>query len=302
MTYQLESLKQKQPLTVNEFVETFPMQEMLGLNQARQRNRDKLVNKLAKLSLLDEHVAMEERKLTEARYKFSCRRLAVMLRDLEDERSSYLKAGTANGEVLRGQISCIRETISHILNEDTMLAKLSRILFTEQGITIASIISAFWFIIITLVLALTGGSAPPVVLTHKSSLKEWVKQTNNNNNNKPAEAFDHLASTILAEKVAAALSGVIGTVVAWFLKIVGSAVGWLVQNLGKYCGSCWPACCLLEVISHSCCEHHCNSSNNERCLLVSVMLTVSLVSWHAFWHPTLLQNNRLWLNWFLWDN
>ena len=50
---------------------------------------------LAKLSLLDEHFAMEEKKLTEARYERSCRRIGVRLRDVQDERSSYLKAGTA---------------------------------------------------------------------------------------------------------------------------------------------------------------------------------------------------------------
>ena len=89
----------------NELVEIFPMQEILGLNQALQRNRGELVNSLAELSLLDEPFTIEKEKLTEARYKFSCKRIAVRLRDLEDEPLSYLKAGAANREAFEGRLA-----------------------------------------------------------------------------------------------------------------------------------------------------------------------------------------------------
>ena len=71
------------------------------------------------------------------------------------------------GEPLCSKISWIRETFHQILNEDTTLAERIHTLFREQGITIASILTALGMTISTLVLALTGGSggtptrAPP---------------------------------------------------------------------------------------------------------------------------------------------
>ena len=173
------------------------------------------------MSVLDEHIAMEQRKLTEARDEDNQRRIAARLSDLQDERSVRLEAVSVNREALRGQISCIREIVNQILNEDTTLAERLRTLFREQGITIASIITALWFIISTLVLALTGDSAPPVVPAGKPGLKDWVNKQ-----------LQHLASVLakLAGKVAGALPGVIGTVVAWLLKTAGSAIGWLPEN------------------------------------------------------------------------
>ena len=62
-----------------------------------------------------------------------------------------------------------------------MLAELIRTLFHEQGITIASILTAISMAISTLVLALSGGGgsalAPAVKPPEKSGLKEWVKNT-----------------------------------------------------------------------------------------------------------------------------
>ena len=67
---------------------------------------------------------------------------------------------------LRSQIASIKETITKILNEDVTLGEKVRTLFREQGITIASVLTAFGMAIGVLVEALlpktvvvkTGGS------------------------------------------------------------------------------------------------------------------------------------------------
>ena len=139
------------------------LRELRGLDRALQTIRGELTNNLAKLTELDSHIAMEKRKLDEADNEFSRRRIASRLRDLQDERSSRLEAAGANREDLRTQINRMRETIARILNEDTTLAERIRTLFREQGVTIASILTAIGMAISTLVLALTGGSgaSPP---------------------------------------------------------------------------------------------------------------------------------------------
>ena len=91
------------------------------------------------------------------------------------------EAAAANREALWSQINRIRETINRILNKDTTLADRIRTLLWEQGITIASILTAIGMAILTLVLALTGSSmtltpAPTPTPSDKGSLKEWVKR------------------------------------------------------------------------------------------------------------------------------
>ncbi|KAK3783594.1 hypothetical protein RRG08_048476 [Elysia crispata] len=158
--------------------------ELRGLGLAMTRTRDELVNNLAKLTELDEHIGLEKRKLDEARDGIDesiRRRIAERLRDLLDERASRLEAASATREALRFQISRIRETISRLLLEDTTLAERIRTLFREQGITIASILTAIGMTISTLVLALvgSGGSTPspaPPQPPGKGGIKEWIKK------------------------------------------------------------------------------------------------------------------------------
>jgi len=63
------------------------------------------------------------------------------------------------------QISRIQETVTRLLNDDTTLAERLRTLFLEQGVTIASLLTALGFIISTVVLAiqntLGGGGIMP---------------------------------------------------------------------------------------------------------------------------------------------
>ena len=110
--------------------------ELEGLGLAMTRTRDELTNNLAKLTELDRHIALEKRKLDEARGgidEFTRRRIAERLRGLLDERASHLEAAAANREALRFQINRMRETITRILHEDTTLAERIRTLFREQG-------------------------------------------------------------------------------------------------------------------------------------------------------------------------
>ena len=76
----------------------------------------------------------------------------------------------------------------------------------------------------TLVLALTGGSAPVPAPKQpdKSGLKEWVK--------KHLQALGRTLAN-LAGKAAAALPGIIGSIVSWLLGTLGKTATWLAENL-----------------------------------------------------------------------
>ena len=103
-------------------------------------------------------------------------------------------------------------------------------LFREQGITIASILTAIGMAISVLVEALmpdggggslaSGGGEPPP--KDEAGLKEWVR------NKLKALA---LLPGKLGVKAAEALPDIIGGIISWVLNRAADVVGWVSQNL-----------------------------------------------------------------------
>ena len=127
---------------------------------------------------------------------------------------------------LRTQINRIRQTIDKVLNEDKTLAERVKTLFREQGITIASILTALGMAVTSLVLALTGTTTPipsgPPPADNKPGLKEYIK--------KHLQALGR-ALAKLAGKAAAALPGIIGSIVSWLLTLLGKTAGYFAENI-----------------------------------------------------------------------
>ena len=207
-----------------------PMREILALNEALKRTRGALVDNLAKLSQLDADITQAEQELggeEAANDPEKKRRIQERLSQQRDERASRLEASAVNREALRSQISRIRETVERVLNRDTTLAERLRTLFREQGVTIASVLTALGFIVSTIVLAIQnalggGWPAPAPTPSGRDGVTDWVKKQ-----------LKTLASWLkaLAEKAAAALPGIIGAIVSWLLKTAGSVAVWLAEHL-----------------------------------------------------------------------
>ncbi len=202
------------------------LREIWGLDQALQNIQGELTNNLAKLSELDEHIAIEKCKLDTEGIDQSVKcRIAECLHELQDERAPRLEAAAANREALHFQINCMRETINRILHKDTTLAERIHTLFHEQGITIASILTVIGMAISALVLALTGsGSSTPTPpqLPGKGGVREWIK--------KNLQSLGRVLAK-LASKAATTLPGIIGSIVSWLLTLLGKTAGWLAKNL-----------------------------------------------------------------------
>ena len=116
------------------------------------------------------------------------------------------------------------------MDKDTSLGEKIRTLFREQGIIIASILTAIGMAIGVLVEALlpggggggvtaSGGEPPP---KDEKGLKEWIRNK-----------LKVLASLLgrLGVKAAEALPGIIGGIISWILNRVKDVVGWVSQNL-----------------------------------------------------------------------
>ena len=88
-----------------------------------------------------------------------------------------------------------------------------------------SILTALGMMISTLVLALTGGSpvpSPSPVPSDKGGFKDWIK--------KHLQALRRVLGR-LAEKAAAALPGIIGSIISGLLNFLGKSAGWLADHL-----------------------------------------------------------------------
>ena len=128
----------------------------------------------------------------------------------------------------KNQIMSFKETIAKVLDRDTSLAEKIQMLFREQGIMIASILTAAGMAISVLTKALlpggggttaSGGEPPP---KDEKGLKEWIRSKR--------KAFASLLGK-LGVKAAEALPGITGAIISWILNRAADVVGWVSQNL-----------------------------------------------------------------------
>ena len=113
--------------------------------------------------------------------------------------------------------------------ETGMLGERIKILFEEEGITIASILIAVGMTIGVLIEALLGGSSASTPTSQstttsdkKGGAREWIK-------NKLKALLQLLGK--LADKALASLPGIIGSILSWILNRAKEVIEWLSQNL-----------------------------------------------------------------------
>ena len=198
-----------------------PLRELLGLDKQLRSIRGSLKVEVAKKVQLEDHIAIERRKLEEFRkypgeYDDAMREdITKRIDALNDELATRQESIDLLKGRLKSQITSFKETISKVLDKDTSLAEKIRTLFREQGITIASILTAIGMAIRVLVEALlpgggggaaaSGSESPP---KDEKGSKEWIRNK-----------LKALASLLgkLGIKAAEALPGIIGGIIVGFL-------------------------------------------------------------------------------------
>ena len=211
-----------------------PLRKLLGLDKQLRSIRGSLKVEVAKKVELEEHIEMAKIKLGEIQdYPRYTKKQHEELRKRLDKLNDELKVRQESIDLLKGrlksQITSFKETIAKVLDKDTSLGEKIRTLFREQGITIASILTAIGMAIGVLVEALLpggaaatsgGGGEPPP--KDEKGLKEWVR-----NKHKV------LASLLgkLGMKAAEALPGIIGGIISWILNRAKDVGGLVSQNL-----------------------------------------------------------------------
>ena len=141
---------------------------------------------------------------------------------MNTKKQASLEILSQNWEDLQTQVARIKQTLEKVLDQDTSLAERIRILFQEQGITIAAILTALSMTISTIILVITGifgggGGAGGPPSKDKGTLKKWL---------------DRLADALkrLVGKAAKALPAIVGSVVGAILSFLGKAVGFVAEH------------------------------------------------------------------------
>ena len=208
---------------------TMRVSEMNEIEKAMTNVRDELVNNLSKLSHIKEEMKKEIVKLEQAKKdddQYEIDEVSDRIRNYESERSARMEAIDENTKKLRSQFNRISETLRKITHEDKTTIERIKTLFREQGVTIATIITAIGLLIGVIVEAVLPGGTTGLMPTPKppagTGVKDWIK--------KQLGILGKLLAQ-LAGKAAAALPGIIGAIVSWLLSVTGKVVNWLANNL-----------------------------------------------------------------------
>ena len=142
-----------------------PFRELLGLDKQLRSIRGSLKAEVAKKVELEEHIAKEYQKLEEFReypgeYDDAMKEeITKRIDALNDKLATRQEPIDLLKGRLKKQIMSFKETIAKVLDKDTSLGEKIKTLFREQGITIASILTAIRMAIRVLVEALLPGGA-----------------------------------------------------------------------------------------------------------------------------------------------
>ena len=220
-------------LTQTDDVFEYPYSELLGLDKQLRSIRGSLKVEVAKKVQLEEHIKKEHRKLERIReypgkYDDGIRENITKRVDaLNDELTTRQESIDLLKGRLKNQITSFKEPIAKVLDKDTSLGEKFRTLFREQGITIASKLTAIGMAVGVLVEALLpgwggGGTAASAGESPHKDVKEWIKNK--------LKALASLPGK-LGVKAAEALPGIIGGIISWILNRAKDVGGWVSQNL-----------------------------------------------------------------------
>ena len=158
-------------LTQTDDIFEYPLCELLGLDAQLRSIRGSLKVEVTKKVQFEEHIKKEHRKLERIReypgeYDDGLREdITKRIDALNDELTTRQESVDLLNGRLKNQITSFKETIAKFLDSNTSLAEKIKTLFREQGITIASILTAIRMAIRVLIEALLPGGG--VLLWHQ---------------------------------------------------------------------------------------------------------------------------------------
>ena len=232
---------------------SLPFRELAGLDRSLRNMRttvlkmtsDREVKKLQVKKLKDElsRVSYDD---GEVQFSENLQEKTEKIKTLEEEIEVLDSEIREYDGKFRSQFQRIKQTIDKMLHQDLTLGEQIQTLFREQGITIASVITALGLAIGMIVQGILSTAkstlnptpkptptpeptpkpkpkpTPTPEPTPEPGIKGWIKQQLRN--------MANLLSKV-ADKMLIALPGIIGSVVSFVLKAASTAVGFISEHL-----------------------------------------------------------------------
>ena len=228
---------------------SLPFRELAGLDRSLRNMRTTVL----KLTSDREVKKLQVKKLKDEISKVSYDDGEVQFDENLQEKTEKIKTLEEEIEVLdseiheydgkfRSQFQRIKQTIDKMLHQDLTLGEQIQTLFREQGITIASVITALGLAIGMIINSILSAAksivnptpspkptpkpkpkpTPKPEPTPEPGIKGWIKQQ--------LQKIANLLSKV-ADKMLIALPGIIGSVVSFVLKAASTAVGFISEHL-----------------------------------------------------------------------
>ena len=232
---------------------SLPFRELAGLDRSLRNMRttvlkmtsDREVKKLQVKKLKDElsTVSYDD---GEVQFSENLQEKTEKIKTLEEEIEVLDSEIREYDGKFRSQFQRIKQTIDKMLHQDLTLGEQIQTLFREQGITIASVITALGLAIGMIINSILSAAKsivnptpspkptptpkptprptpkPTPEPTPEPGIKGWIKQQ--------LQKIANLLSKV-ADKMLIALPGIIGSVVSFVLKAASTAVGFISEHL-----------------------------------------------------------------------
>ena len=231
---------------------SLPFRELAGLDRSLRNMRttvlkmtsDREVKKARVKELKDEISKVAYDEDGEVQFSEDLREKQREIKTLEEEIEVLDSEIREYDGKFRSQFQRIKQTVDKMLHQDLTLGEQIQTLFREQGITIASVITALGLAIGMIINSILSAAKsivnptpspkptpkpdptpkpkPTPEPTPEPGIKGWIKQQ--------LQKIANLLSKV-ADKMLIALPGIIGSVVSFVLKAASTAVGFISEHL-----------------------------------------------------------------------
>ena len=232
---------------------SLPFRELAGLDRSLRNMRTTVLKmtsdrevKKATLRQLKDEISKVSYDDGEVQFDENLQEKTEKIKTLEEEIEVLDSEIREYDGKFRSQFQRIKQTVDKMLHQDLTLGEQIQTLFREQGITIASVITALGLAIGMIINSILSAAksivnptpspkptpkpdptpkpkpTPKPEPTPEPGIKGWIKQQ--------LQKIANLLSKV-ADKMLIALPGIIGSVVSFVLKAASTAVGFISEHL-----------------------------------------------------------------------
>ena len=226
---------------------SLPFRELAGLDRSLRNLRTTVLKmtsdreaKKATLRQLKDEISKVSYDDGEVQFDENLQEKTEKIKTLEEEIEVLDSEICEYDGKFRSQFQRIKQTVDKMLHQDLTLGEQIQTLFREQGITIASVITALGLAIGMIINSILSAAksivnptpspkptpkpdpTPKPEPTPEPGIKGWIKQQLRN--------MANLLSKV-ADKMLIALPGIIGSAVSFVLKAASTAVGFISEHL-----------------------------------------------------------------------